>query len=297
MMMHTLTFAGRIGRVKLLAAVVVGLFGLTLGGCAGSNSALLDANRSLQDQNTKLTQDRQSLQTLNQQLQDALAARDKAIAELQAGMSEGDARRAALAAKFDELNGKLPTSFGNIALDSATDAALRELAAQHADLLEYDAARGLIRFKSDLLFDSGKDELSSNARSTIQQFAQILNTTAAGYDVRIIGHTDTQPIRHTASKYPSNWHLSCYRSISVLRELITNGFPPDRGEAAGRGEFDPLVPNNANGNTPQNRRVEVYMTKQFRSAGMNTTPVSTSTPKAKPAKSGGTKSNAEDFMK
>ncbi len=295
MMMHTMSVARRIGVARAAVAMVVGLLGLTLGGCSSSNTALLEANRALQEQNTKLVQDNESLHTLNQQLQDGLAARDRAMAEMQALLNDVRANRADLAARIDRLDANSKnTQFGNIALDAGTDAALRELASQHSDLLEYDAARGMIRFKSDVLFDSGKDALSSNARSTIKQFTQILNTTANGYDVRIVGHTDSQPIRRTAAQHPTNWHLSCHRAISVLREMVSDGFASERGEACGKGEFEPMVQNTASGNTPQNRRVEVFMTKQYRTG--IPAPAATMAPKS-PASKPATPAKSDDFLK
>jgi chemotaxis protein MotB len=297
MMMRTLNVARRFGRARIAALAVLGLIGLTLGGCASSNTALLEANRALREQNTKLVQDNESLHTLNQQLQDALAARDRAMAEMQALLNDTKSGRAEMASRIDDLMRRTAgTNFGNIALDGPTDQALRELAAQHSDILEYDAARGLIRFKSDVTFGSGSDVLSSNAKSTIRQFAQIMNSTAAAYDVRIVGHTDSQPIRRTAAQHPTNWHLSCHRAISVLREMTNNSFASERGEASGRGEFDPLVPNASNGNTARNRRVEVYLTKPFRSMGSARAETTTTTTPAAttpaPAKSSG-----DDFIK
>jgi chemotaxis protein MotB len=291
--------ARTIGRAKVFVlAGTIGLLGLTLGGCSGSNNALLEANRALQEQNSKLVQDNNSLHTLNQQLQDGLAARERAMSELQALVNDLRAGRGDLEAKMREWESKMAgLKFGNIALDNETDKALAALAAQHPDLLEYDAARGMIRFKSDVTFDSGKDTLSSSAKSTIAQFAQILNTTAQIYDVKIVGHTDSQPINAAKKDHPTNWHLSCHRSISVLREMVNNSFAAERGEAAGRGEFDPMVPNTARGNTPQNRRVEVFLTKPYRSIGAmkgmtnnNTMPTSTGKPVASPTK-------GDDFIK
>ena len=300
MMMQTLNGARRFGRARMAVFAMLGLLGLmglTLGGCASSNTALLEANRALQEQNTKLVQDNEALHTLNQQLQAALAAREKAMAEMQALLNDTKSGRAEMASRIDDLMRKTNgMNFGNIALDGPTDQALRELASQHSDILEYDAARGLIRFKSDVTFSSGSDVLSSNAKSTIRQFAQIMNSTAAAYDVRIVGHTDSQPIGRSAGQHPTNWHLSCHRAISVLREMTSNSFASERGEASGRGQYDPLVPNAANGNTARNRRVEVYLTKPFRSMGSGRSETSapmTSTPaKAAPAKSGG-----DDFQK
>ncbi len=299
MMMQTLNGARRFGRARMAVFAMlglIGLMGLTLGGCASSNTALLEANRALQEQNTKLVQDNESLHTLNQQLQDALAAREKAMAEMQALLNDTKSGRAEMASRIDDLMRRTEnTKFGNIALDGPTDQALRELAAQHSDILEYDAERGLIRFKSDVTFDSGKDTLSNNARSTIRQFAQIMNSTAAAYDVRIVGHTDSQPIGRSASQHPTNWHLSCHRAISVLREMTSNSFASERGEASGRGQYDPLVPNAANGNTARNRRVEVYLTKPFRSMGSGRT--ETMAPTAPATSKPASKTTGDDFQK
>lgn len=271
--MTTWTFGRR--PLAALAAGVIGMMGLTLGGCSGSNNALLEANRALTDRNTALTQQNESLQRLNQELQEALAARDRAIAELQALVNDLRAGRGGLESQLSSLEARLGNmKFGNMALDADTDAALRALAEAHPDLLEYDPARGLIRFKSDVTFDSGSDKVKESARATLRQFAQILNTTAAAYDIRIVGHTDAQPIRRVAAQHPTNMHLSCHRAISVRASLAGDGVAGERMEAAGRGEFDPLEANGSDGKSARNRRVEVYLTKPFRSRGAAMSPVS-----------------------
>jgi chemotaxis protein MotB len=282
------------------AALLVGLLGLTLGGCSGSNNALLEANRALQDRNTALTQENESLHNANQQLQAALAARDKAIAELQALVNDLRNGREDIERRLNSISDRIPSGFGNIALDQATDQALRDLAAQHPDLLEYDAERGLIRFKADVTFDSGSDRVKDAARPTLRQFAQILNGPAAQYDVRIVGHTDAQPIRRVAAQHPTNMHLSCHRAISVRAVLGEGGVSQERMEAAGRGEFDPLVPNGRDGKQERNRRVEVYLTKPSRSGngrgGVSPVePAVTSTPA--PAKPAPRPASGEDIMK
>ncbi len=286
--------------VAALAAGALAALGTLLGGCSGSNNALLEANRALTDRNTSLTQQNDSLNRLNQELQAALAARDRAIAELQSLVADLRAGRSGLEGKLSDLESRLSgMRFGNVALDAETDAALRELAAQHPDLLEYDAARGLLRFRADVTFDSGRDTVKDSAKPTLRKFAEILNAAAARYDVRIVGHTDSQPIRAAATRgHPTNMHLSCHRAISVRNELTRNGVAAERIEAAGRGEHDPLVPNTASGNTPQNRRVEVYLTRPARALGTGgdvnaAAPVSTPAPAPAPTQP----SRGEEIMK
>lgn len=250
----------RMGRlIKLAAAAaLVGITSFALGGCNAGGNNLLEANRALQERVTALQAENQSLNTTNQQLQAALAARDKALSDLQVQMNAMASSGSGMDAKYRELLDRFNSlHFGS--LDPQTDAALRALASQHPDLIEYVPELGLLRFKADFTFASGSDEVKAGARSSLQQLASILNGAAAGYDVKVLGHTDSQPIVNARAKHPTNLHLSAHRAISVRNELVNMGVAPQRFEVAGRGEFDPLVPNNPNGNTPQNRRVEVYL--------------------------------------
>lgn len=240
------------------------VLGVTLGGCNTSNSALMDANRALTDRNTALTQENESLKNLVGQLQGAVSARDKALSEQTMLINDLRSGKSGLEGQLASLDQRLKgMNFGNISmLDPSTDSALQDLARQHSDILEYDAARGLLRFKSDVTFDSGSDVVRSGAKSTLSQLAGILNSAAAVYDCRVVGHTDSQRLNpSTRQKHTTNLRLSADRAISVRNELVSAGVNAQRFEIAGRGEFDPLVPNSSNGNTPQNRRVEIYLAK------------------------------------
>lgn len=287
----------RLGRLMRLAAAaaMVGITALGLTGCNAGGNNLLEANRALQERVTALQAENEALNNTNQQLQAALAARDKALADLQSQMSMLASSGSGMDAKYRELLDRFNSlRFGS--LDPETDAALRELAAQHPDLIEYVPELGMLRFKSDVTFASGSDEVNASARPTLQQLASILNNAAAGYDVKILGHTDSQPVRRSVNRHPTNMHLSAHRAISVRRELVNMGVAPQRFEVAGRGEFDPLVPNNANGNTPRNRRVEVYLMRAV-SRNMNAptgeATESTSAPAPAPARN----QEREEIMK
>lgn len=259
-------------RARVLVALAgCGLGVMTLSGCASSNSALLEANRALQDRNTQLTNENAALSRLNQELQAALAARDKAISEMQAALSAAQSGQGDLASRLAALDNQFKNlQFGNmIALDPQTDEALRALAAQYPDLLEYDAARGLLRFKADLTFDSGSDQVRSQARSALNLLAGILNQAAAQYDVRVVGHTDAQRLSAaTASRHTTNIRLSADRAISVRNVLKDASVRPERLEIAGRGEFDPIVPNGSNGAEQRNRRVEIFLVKPSRTGSV-----------------------------
>jgi len=135
--------------------------------------------------------------------------------------------------------------------------------AKGSDLVSFDPNRGVVKFKSDLLFEKGSDEVAPTAAEAVKTLCKILNTDQAKeFDIIIAGHTDDIRISQaeTLAKHPSNWHLSAHRAISVLNVLTSNGIVSERASIRGFGEFRPIVPNELNkkGN-PQNRRVEIYI--------------------------------------
>jgi chemotaxis protein MotB len=279
---------GLFGGLTVLAAV--------MGGCA-ANSSEVDTIRTLTDRNQTLLQENQSLEAANRSLQAAMAARDKSISELKGLTAQLTAENQLLRgelAKFDERLAGL--KFGP--LDVETDAALRDLAGQFPDLIEYDAARGMIRFKSDLTFASGSDQVTAAGKASLDALARVLLAPAAlKYDVKVLGHTDSQPISSsTAKRFPTNVHLSAGRAISVRSEVVRMGVAPERFEVAGRGEFDPFVPNTQSGNTPQNRRVEIYLMRGTRTSAPPAVPEKAATkPAVTPAPKAPTKN--EDVIK
>ena len=73
-------------------------------------------------------------------------------------------------------------------------------------------------------------------------------------------HTDIRPI--SSSAFPSNWHLSTARAISVVRYLISRGVTPERLIAAGHGEFNPLDTGTSEQALRRNRRIELKLTNR-----------------------------------
>ena len=135
--------------------------------------------------------------------------------------------------------------------------------AKGSDLVSFDSARGIVKFKSDLLFEKGSDEVAPSAMESVKALCGILNTEQAkAFDIIIAGHTDDLRISQpeTKAKHPSNWYLSAHRAIAVLDAMTANGLVSERASVRGFGEFRPVVPNEPNkkGN-PQNRRVEIYI--------------------------------------
>jgi chemotaxis protein MotB len=179
-------------------------------------------------------------------LREKVAALEKAIEDKQA--------------LIDSMKNQL--LYGGAQLPVELSTMLEDFAAKE-DMVTYDASRGIVKFKSDLLFAPGSDKVEPAAEEAVKKLSTILNSPEAQqFDIVVAGHTDDIPIGkpETRREHPTNWHLSTDRAISVLEVMIHNNIKPERLSARGFGEYRPVVPNlpNKKGN-PQNRRVEIYI--------------------------------------
>lgn len=172
----------------------------------------------------------------------------------------------ALAATLESKNtllSQMAEQLGQVALPVELTSALAEWAGQSGgDLVSFDEKSGIVRLKSDLLFDKGSDTVKGEAQKQLEGLSGILRSpSAGGFDLQIVGHTDDVPLgAATRAKHYSNWHLSAHRAIAVEKVLAKTGLAETRMAVMGRGEFRPIAPNKPNkrGN-PLNRRVEIYI--------------------------------------
>ncbi|MEN8127601.1 MAG: OmpA family protein [Planctomycetota bacterium] len=183
---------------------------------------------------------------------------------------EGDSKDAMIAALEADLQKKkaliaqMQTQLlqGGTVLPAEMNVLLQDFA-KTSDMVDFDAATGMLKFKSDLLFDSGSDHVKAGAAESIKALAEIMNSDEGKqFNVVVVGHTDDVPIRKpsTLKNHPSNWHLSVHRAISVERLLDAGGIAPDRMAVKGYGQYRPVEPNQPNkkGNAA-NRRVEIFI--------------------------------------
>jgi len=120
------------------------------------------------------------------------------------------------------------------------------------------AERGLVlTFVSEVLFDSGKASLRSEAKDSLSKVASVIHEKVADREVGVEGHTDNEPIKHSGWK--SNWELSTARATSVLHFLENEGVNSRRLVATGYGEYHPVTPNDSSSGRRQNRRVEIVI--------------------------------------
>jgi len=107
-----------------------------------------------------------------------------------------------------------------------------------------------VTFASGLLYDFDSDivrgDAAQNLRSLAASLAKYPNT-----DLLIVGHTDAVG----TSDY--NQALSERRATAAAKYLVSTGVNPDRLQAVGRGETEPLVANDTEAGRQINRRVEI----------------------------------------
>lgn len=203
--------------------------------------------------NADLQQKTEALENLSGISSADLQAKNAVIAALEADIEKKKALIAKMQTQLMQQGAPLPPEM-NIKLQEF---------AQSSDMIDFDVATGMLKFKSDLVFSPGSDQVNAEATAAIKQLAGIMSSPEGKqFDIVVVGHTDDIPIKRPATrqKHPTNWHLSVHRAISVQQVLTNNGVAPERTAVKGYGEYRPLEPNKPNqGGNPVNRRVEIFI--------------------------------------
>jgi chemotaxis protein MotB len=249
--------------VRLSAILLVCTFGLVITGCNGNQDLRIQNDvqrRRIADLESKLAANELELQRLKKELEAAQQTGGIEVQSLREKVAALEENKKQLEEMIQSLQEKL--LLGGTAVPVELSTLLEDFANQH-DMVTYDSQRGVVRFRSDLLFELGSAKVAGSSIPAVQALANILNTEEAkDFDVIIAGHTDDIRIAKpsTLEKHPTNWHLSAHRAISVLEIMIDNKVDPTRLSIRGFGEYRPVEENRPNrkGN-PKNRRVEIFI--------------------------------------
>ncbi|MCK4373998.1 MAG: OmpA family protein [Candidatus Brocadiae bacterium] len=233
---------------RRIVAVALGVCLVGLGGCANLHEVLFPGmsrqNASLLDQVDRLEAEREELLDQNQVLK---ADRDG----LQASLNESQRE----ARTMSQLVGELKAEQQKLERQTL------ELKNLLKDLpgvsLEARSEGNFIVMESEILFELGKVDLNPDATTSLDRVADYLLTNPE-LAVRIDGHTDGVPIRH--SPWKDNYHLGAMRAHSVMRYLGGQGVGAERMFLAGFGPNRPRVPPEAPDEpVGANRRVEILL--------------------------------------
>jgi len=216
--------------------------------------------------NRRLTDEKAALEA-------AMADKDGLLGKLQSTNADLDKALKELYKKYeDALAGRKPLVF--IRLPERVDTALRDLAKQNPDLMEYLPDYGMLKLKSDLTFDLGSANVKPGAEDALKKLAEIVNTPEAqAFHVYAAGHTDNVPLRkpETIARHGSNWGLSLHRAGEVVKVLATAGVEQRRLGAMGFSKYHPVAPNDPKTGNALNRRVEIWIVPQDRLLTVTTT--------------------------
>lgn len=136
-----------------------------------------------------------------------------------------------------------------------------------ATFLAPEVARGLvtvtetpgrttITLRGEGMFGSGSAEVDRDMAPLLERIGDALDTLPG--KVIVVGHTDnTKP--GLSARYPSNYDLSKARAVSVMNALAARAGPEARYSAEGRGDAEPVVPNDSPAARARNRRVDLVV--------------------------------------
>jgi outer membrane protein OmpA-like peptidoglycan-associated protein len=163
---------------------------------------------------------------------------DRARVDARSARADADLAKAEAARARDEV--------------AASRAARLELEREIADLNARETDRGLVVTLGDLLFATGKSELTGGAAPNLNKLAEFLHE-YKDRTVLIEGHTDS------VGSEESNQFLSQRRADSVKSYLVGRGVEARRLSTAGLGQGSPVASNDTATGRQQNRRVEVII--------------------------------------
>ena len=214
--------------IRLLAGLPVVMI-LTAAGCQSG----------MYDENIKLHQQARALQAMNTDIRTELQSRpDEAqLAALQQEIAERDRMIADLQNRLSQPG---PDGIAITGLEGID--------------VSYQDGEMTMRVPGDVLFASGSTTVNNSAETTLGRIAEILNSDYAGKEVRVVGHTDNDPISKTKKLYADNRDLSMKRAYAVTKTLVGKGVEPNRILAGGMGEYESL-----GADKKKDRRVEIIV--------------------------------------
>jgi len=205
-----------------------------------------------------------------------IAALAMSVGVVGCGPSEKDLKIEDLTAENDQLKSELDDRdrLLNEALvreneaRGSIDELNQSIARMRTDSEKHEGADGwittptfdMISIPGEVMFASGKANLSRQGRSTVARLASDIRAQYGDRDIYVFGHTDNEPIRK--SKWKDNWELGSARALSAVRELAKLGVPRDSLIQANCGQYRPKASNSNKSTRVQNRRVEFYAVKR-----------------------------------
>lgn len=135
------------------------------------------------------------------------------------------------------------------------------LSLMHQDLageikVESNKEQDRITLSEDFLFDGNQGGLKADSYPVLHKICSFIKQ--GKYPVEIVGHTDNRPAEEKG--YRSNWELSSFMALNVLKYFIKEGkILPKRLSAYGAAGYRPVASNETRESRNQNRRIEIIL--------------------------------------
>ena len=198
-------------------------------------SQLRAQNGQLEEELQQLEARLRHVERLKKELEQVRAAREAQEEKLAKVRREGQT----VGREIDRITKALEEKFGKSLVVT-----------QHQDRL-------VLTMLGQVLFESGKAQLTPLGLDIMKQVGEVL-ATLPNKNIQVEGHTDNDPI--SKSKFATNRGLSLARAMAVLTYLVESGnLLDERCIVVGHGQYNPIAPNDGDGNKAKNRRVEIVV--------------------------------------
>jgi len=127
-------------------------------------------------------------------------------------------------------------------------------------LVAKEAEGVFLRMQSQALFVSGSAGVEPAGAEILELLGDI--TRLIEVPVSVTGHTDDTPMNSGSAGYRSNWELSAARAAGVARALVERGQDGALVTVESYGENRPIASNDTPAGRAENRRVELYYSRQ-----------------------------------
>ena len=212
-------------------------------------------------ENAEMIARKRTLEAERARLETGKARSEAERARMEAGKAMSEAEKARMAAAADAERAAIAKRQAEQAISAAEEEAAKaarakaeadELMRELSELKAQQTERGIVLTIGDVLFATGKADLSPDANRSVNKLADFLKK-YPNRDVLIEGHTDS------VGTDDYNLTLSRKRADSVKYKLMGNGVEESRITTVGYGEEFPLASNDTKAGKAQNRRVEVII--------------------------------------
>ena len=251
--------------------------GLLLSSCASKKDLLAcqTENKSLTSSLQSAREDLAAKNARLQSLEEQLALQKNQMTNLQGSLdkslSNASQNNVSIEKLVDQINESNQYIRHLVEVKSKSDSLnmvltnnlTRSLSKEELKEVDVQVLKGVvyISLADNMLYKSGSYEINDRAAETLSKIAKII-TDYKDYDVLIEGNTDDVPISKTNIR--NNWDLSCLRASSVVQALQKQyGVDPKRLTAGGRGEYNPLQPNDTELGKQRNRRTQIIITPKL----------------------------------